>query len=393
MMSDYIPKSDIEQSKEIHRSEQDLIHSFGSGLENVSKILDGLETDGTLGLSIRRYAADLANTVKNVALDLECGNNDEERGKFAQALLYDAKSQLEMEHVKSDSFAPAHADSNKSAAAAMVDLSEGDVIVAMNTAREILLDIEDVLRDISEDDAEEIADVGLTVAKMFLWALQNVQKQLLVSSHDSRQAQNSFEIEFLDEDINDCNANPNSSDRHNVERDPSRLRVLWPPIGPAVLSAASWGQEEAMKNPILSVGLAMALWPTALVASFVGVPILCFDWALQSGYDALQGQDVIVNIEKGASNLWQVGRLYFLVSKLVIKKSIRVGKRQIERKGGVGQVMQQVGDWTVDRVTHPVETAGMAWNSLKWGYSVVSDAACVIKNAALNQDDVSVNLM
>ena len=153
-------------------------------------------------------------------------------------------------------------------------------------------------------------------------------------------------------------------------------------------SAASWSREAAVKNPILSIALAMALWPAALIGAFVGAPLLAADWALQSGYNAVQDQPLVENVERGASNLFQVGKLYYLCSKLVVKQGIRVGKRQVERRGSVGKIVQDLGYWTVDRAMHPVETAGMAWNSLKWGAGAVVDGTNFVKDIATGKVSV-----
>ena len=127
----------------------------------------------------------------------------------------------------------------------------------------------------------------------------------------------------------------------------------------------------------------MALWPTAVVVAFIGTPILTIDYALQAGYNAVEDQPLIQNIERSAANLCQVGKLYFLVSKLMVKQSVRVGKRQIERRGGIHKVVEDLGHWTIDRVTHPIESAGMAWNTFNAGIGIVAEAISVVKDAAM----------
>ena len=52
---------------------------------------------------------------------------------------------------------------------------------------------------------------------------------------------------------------------------------------------------------------------------------------------------------------------------------MRVGKRQLDRRGGLGKVAQDVCGWTIDRALHPIETAGQAWNGLMWGAFFVID--------------------
>jgi hypothetical protein len=167
-----------------------------------------------------------------------------------------------------------------------------------------------------------------------------------------------------------------------------RIRVLWPPIGPSILSVASWGKDEAVKHhPILSIAITMSLWPTAFILAFIGAPIIAFDYALQSGYGALEDHHapLIQNVEQGAANVVQIGKLYFLISKLMVKQSIQVGKRHIERRGGVQQVAQDGGSWALDRAIHPVESVGMAFNTLKTGTGMVVDAASFVKDVATRE--------
>ena len=452
--SHQIPLSDIEQSNQEMKSLETAVSSIGDAFDHASQMLDDLEQNGMLGPAIRRYAADLAVVVGNVARDLE-GTKDED---WAKALIDDAKSQLALEtttttattattttiatqnHIQntkefenkndvhvhehatqnnnnnnnnnnnrdndgpSRSTAQSHCNENaimmpspmsSSAAAAITELNEGEIIDAMESARFILLDIEEALKDISEDDAEEIADVALVVAKMFLWGLQSVQKQAVktIRNHDTfdmPSQKTSISIEMIDDgenneqkDSQNKNTRATSNPKPNNEGiDEERLRVLWPPIGPAVASVASWGKEEATKNPILSVALAMALWPAALLVAFIGVPFLAMDFALQSGYNAMENQPLIKNMEKGAANLYQVGKLYFLISKLFVKQSIRVGKRQIQRRGGIEQIAQDVSSWTIDRALHPIETAGMAINAIKGGTGLAIEAISFVKDVA-----------
>jgi hypothetical protein len=153
---------------------------------------------------------------------------------------------------------------------------------------------------------------------------------------------------------------------------------------------ASWTKDEALKRPILSIALAMTLWPSALIGAFIGAPILAADWCIQSGYEKFKNTSVIETAEVSASNLIQVGRFYFLCSKLVVKQSVRVGKRQIERRGGIEQVARDIGDWTLDRVLHPVSTAGMIWDGAKWCAVAAIESATFVKDLATGEAKIPV---
>ena len=193
----FVPKSDLEEIQSTENPScsgdnaaiEEAVTNIGSALAQVSQLLEELENDGMLGSAIRRFAADLADSVGNVARDLDNGQDHQDKKQmWARALLQDAKDQLLLENelnVSSSSIVrdDHHAgnqmiNGGMTAARAISELSENDLVEAMNATRTILLDIEDALRNISEDDAEEIAEVGLAVAKIFLWGLQNIHSQI-----------------------------------------------------------------------------------------------------------------------------------------------------------------------------------------------------------------------
>ena len=53
-------------------------------------------------------------------------------------------------------------------------VNENDILQALSGASTLLRDVESAFRDICKDDAEEIADVGLTLARLFLMSLQSI---------------------------------------------------------------------------------------------------------------------------------------------------------------------------------------------------------------------------
>jgi hypothetical protein len=400
MESNNVLKSDVEKSNEQEQIIDETLTTIGDALNHASQMLDGLENDGILGSAIRRYAADIATSVGIVARDLECGEDEESRKKWARALIDDAQSQLALEAEGThsadptqpratqtgDSLVPLSPPNEMSAAKAVSELSENDVMDAMAVARTILLDVEDALMSISEDDAEEIADVGLLVVKMFLYGLQNVHSQITPNMIKSgfKEADASMDIEILDDDGNETGEHISSG---QGQRRDERMRILWPPIGPAFISIASWGKDSAVKNPILSIALGMTLWPAAVIGAFISGPILAADWCLQSGYEAVKDQIFVETAEKSATNLYNVGKFYFLVSKLMVKQSCRVGKRQIHRRGGIEKIAKDAGGWTVDRALHPIESAGMLWNSAKWSAGKVVEGVEFVKDAGRRRED------
>lgn len=393
-----IPKTDLEEVYETD-SIQEGLDTIRDALQKASQLLDDLEREKMLGRALRRFAGELADAVGNVANDLNCDGMEENRRDWARAMLVDAQSELKLQSSDENQI---HWDNrvdhqlthvrfqDNSAARSLSILSENEIITAIDMAQSILIDIEESLRNISEDDAEEIAEVGIVVAKMFVWSLQNFHSQLspnLLKGTQTSHSQSLGFVEVIEEQSEDSLSQ--HSDR-NSPANPHRFRCLWPPIGPATLSLASWGKDEAMKRPILSIALAMTLWPSALIGAFIGVPILAADWCLQSTYDTLKDTPLIESAEMGASNLLEVGRFYYLCSKLVVKQSVRVGKRQIERRGGIEHVARDVGDWTIDKILHPIATMGMMLDTAQWCVGAAVGSALFIKDLATGEVQIPV---
>ena len=115
----------------------------------------------------------------------------------------------------------------------------------------------------------------------------------------------------------------------------------------------------------------MARCGAVVLTIFGVVPILTLDYTLYTPIhicDALskqeQTQPLVHTIENGAvnENLYQVDKLYFLVSKLFVKQSIRVGKCQIKRRSGIHQIVGDASHCSVDRIRNPMESVGMDMN-------------------------------
>jgi hypothetical protein len=393
---------------------------IGRALDAADTTLSNIESDGTLGPALKRVCNELADTINHVASEIG-KQSEEERRRFARACLEDARNELALlesvEALSPASSSESSEDANNdglpvdhrrapSAAEKMSSITEEEMAEAVTSAQSILLDVEDVLRSVGDDEAEEIAEVGIAVARMFIWSLQSIQHsvspQLLAGTEEDRRMaeqrvkggdDKGLQIELLDDDEESVDGVKNNDlgDAQALPPPPAptsrdrRMRVLWPPLGPAVASVASWGADRASNKPILSVALGLALWPAAIVAAFIGAPLVAVDHAVQSTYDANKDSSVIEAAERGAANLYQVGKLYYLCSKLVIKQSIRVGGRQIHRRGGLGAVACDVGGFAIDRALHPIETASWAWNGVKWGAGTLLEAAAFVKDVATGE--------
>lgn len=160
---------------------------------------------------------------------------------------------------------------------------------------------------------------------------------------------------------------------------PGRFRVLWPPLLPAIQQAGQHCVHQAQEHPLPATAIGLVCGPAAITtAVIIGPSVLVGDWAIQSTYNALSDTPLIETIEKAAANALQVTRLGILCSKLAIKQGVTVGEKQIQRRGGVNKICCDVIDGAVDRVMHPVETIGMAWNGMFWIGGMVRDTVGIM---------------
>jgi hypothetical protein len=268
-----------------------------------------------------------------------------------------------------------HSPSNEHAQALteLSKLSQEDVVSAIQVAGTLLRDVEAVLRAIEVDEAEEIADVALTVAHLFIASLQSVHSTLTPEDLTKNSTRSghlhglspSSQIEMIDdenEEQQETTVTATTSSKKRVDR----MRVLWPPLGPAVSSALDWGKDAASHQPVLAAALGLTLWPAALVTACMGAPLVLADGFVQDLYRNFHDSPVVEGMELCAAQLYQTGRLSLLCGKLVGRQTLRIASRQVKRHGGAENIARNLGGMAVERVTHPVETLCMAWDGISW---------------------------
>jgi hypothetical protein len=385
--------SDLEDAALADQSHDDaaqqILNQMGEMLSQADGALDNLEKEDVLGSAIVRGCQDLADAIGGVASHLD-QQSDEDRRALAQACLEDAQNTLLLQE---EAFASSSRDTipmgtlerrSTSELQEFSQLSEDDMMNALSAAKSLLQDVEATLRAIDQDEAEEIADVALTVARLFIASMQSIHST--IRPHDltgatnvhSRSLEPSDRIEILNDDYNGVGDTEESSAEEKSKSSAKRkrldhLRVLWPPLGPVVASACNWGKEAAEKQPFLAVALGLILWPAAAITIMVGAPLVLVDGFTQDLYNNFQDSPVMRGIERSAAQLYHTGRLNFLVCKLVGRQTFRVASRQVKRRGGVGKIAQDLGGMTVDRLTHPKETVEMAWGGISWGVGILRD--------------------
>jgi hypothetical protein len=391
--SSYPMTSDVAEAnmsrREHESAAEHAIEVIGSVLDNADDFLAQLESNDMLGSAIVRRCEELADLIGNLAGEMEA-QNDQERRIMAQACLQDAQAAAAAD-------ACSEHDSGAGPRQELTSLSEDEMVHAISGAQVLMRDVEAALRSIDRDEADEIASVALTVARLFILSLKSIQstmtpEQLLGmggTDTSSRSLEFSNRIEILDENY-DVTLNVETQGLAEAPtavakgRRIDRVRALWPPLGPAVVSAAHWGKEEAAKKPLLAVALGLTLWPAAIITTLIGTPIVLADTVVQHVYNSFSGGPIIQTVERGAAQIFHAGRLSFLSSRLVIG---RVVSRQVKRHGGVGQLAQNVGGALLERVTHPIETAGMLWDGVCVGAGVIFDGARVLQEAVERHRD------
>ena len=349
--------SDLDMVQKREDAAQHALEEMQKLMTNANNFLGDVESEGMLGTAIIRGCQELADAVGELATDLE-QHNDEQA--LARACLEDCQRDEDSQEL-------------------VQGVSETDMIQALAGAKDLLRDVEASLRSIDQRDAEEIADVALTLAKLFVMSLQDVLSQIDAKKPAIRARSNSFSdrIEVLgDGDDEPLLLLDEQTDEPKLDADSSkRVRCLWPPLGPAVVTTCEWSKNEATKQPLLAAALGLTMWPAAIVAAFFGPPIILADTLVQHVYNHFSEAPLITALERGAAQVVQATKLGVLCSGLVARQTLRVAGRQVERQGGWDKIAKNVGHAALDRVTHPIETVCMAWDGVKLGAGAVKDAA------------------
>lgn len=417
-------EEDLALQQKQHDAAEEILKAIGGVLQGADSNLTNLEQNvDLLPTAILRKCQELADGIGDLAGRLEEHSPEEQRA-LARACAQDFQQldasfaaagqhslELQANRSSDDGDAPATPDimdlrsqedrvmknkSSPSSSSSPTSLlstttpTEDEFLQAIQGAATLLRDVEAAFREISETDAEDIADAALTLARLFLISLQNVHETLtphdllaMESSSSPRSMKNNNNnssshvvIEELDENgenkSSDDDENKSSSSKPRYKQS-GRVRVLWPRLGPHVANALDWGKEAATQRPLLAVALGLTLWPAAIAATFVGGSFVLADHVVQDIYQYFQDGPLLSNLEQGAAQLLQAGKLSIVLSLVVGKQTWRVVQRQVKRRGGVEQIAHSVTEAAIERVTHPIETLGMAWNGLAWGVSTVTD--------------------
>jgi hypothetical protein len=388
-MERVMPLSDLDEDRDnggpfalMVPAEEQMVEELGKFLDAADNQLFEWERDNGVVISdaIYRGSQELARAVGIVAEQLESQSDDDLRA-IAEACrddvhahclaLQDESQQQEKENTVHKSLLPPSPN----------DLPD-DFAPVLRGVAVLLRDVQATLSAVERSEAEEVADVALIAARLFVTSMQS-----WYHSNETREAlqstkTNGMVIQELPFDEDDCSESLQPSDeeqdRYNSSKPRSsaaqkqqrflfqRFRVLWPPLGPQVQQACAWGQQAATEQPVLAVALGLILWPTAVVAACIVPPALLADHVLQNVYESGKDGPLVTTLEGGAANVAQSARLAFVSSRFVVRQGLRIANRQADRHGGWPGLAQACLGWTVDRVLHPVATLQMVGDGLQW---------------------------
>ena len=398
-------------------SEADVVNLIGTWLDAADAQLEAWEedslasnnNDSILGSALYRGSQDLAHAVGQLASELE---------QQAEDLQQDTEKHAELQAMALDMHAHCLALHQEVASSGLLE-NEGAERSARNDSQAIMLppppdedfvrqvikstavflrDVEATLLTLERYEAEDIADAALTVARL---VVDNLWQASYQAQHHvvARRSGGGVTIEELPEDDHENTqytsrqisssspkTSPHAPPRRRRRRPPrhkERLRVLWPPLAPALGQAVQWGQAAAVENPVVATAIGLLCWPTALAAVIVAPPLLAADHILQGAYQHLQQHGPFVPaLERGAATAYHTARCTALTGRLVARQTARLIHRNVvERHGGDWtHVAQELAGAAVDRITHPVETLGTIWQAVCWTKDRVMDVVAQLQD-------------
>ena len=416
-----------------------LLANFINTAESTLNDITERESSGqkVLGPGIVRVCRDLADDIELMAKQLHKGHLQSSRRVFEQMKDNEVGNNLDEEEKTSkeiidDTYNKVLAMSKSESISSLQ--SHEEFMTTLSTTHSLLIDMAAALRAINHREAQELGEVALEVARMFVYSLNMVQKNLiqmtLANDHASKEPSGNDDadpipnscavpikarggkqhrvtfsssmsskslgpvVEILGEEekkeeastptrtvftsskLSPIPASPDHTLRSlSPIKSPGRVRVLWPPVLPILSEAGMYCINGAKENPIPAAAVSLTFGPVAIItAGIAGPPILIADWAVQTSYDALSEHTPIIgHVERGAANAMQIAKLGILCSKLVVKQGIQVCERQVERRGGVGRICADVVDGAVDMASHPIETSCKAFDGLLWGVGALAN--------------------
>ena len=252
---------------------------------------------------------------------------------------------------------------------------------------DLLTDLEQALRSVDTQDANDLAEAAITVGYIGLAALHHCHSQIVVIAGPTTQehirgvsrqrvlqeSPNITRIYDGDNEIDNTTAttvptgsplstNTTTSTTYQPYR-PKRVRCLWPPLQPMAHHILHYTQEELLtpKQPIyITAPILLFGWPFLVTTAVVGSGMVVTDQLLQHMYSNVQDHPIVVTCEMSLASALQTMKLGYLTTKAVAKPTIRVVQKQIQRHA------PQVQESLHYHIHHPIETVQSTVRNVAW---------------------------
>ncbi len=294
--------------------------------------------------------------------------------KTASRLLDDFVSHIQSTPDAIDDMVSKILSNGQESSAEEQDALQANLSALIASSPPILTDISASLSSITASEAVEIADVGAGISCVTIavarHALQKVDVDRVVDA--VMEGPGLGGVQLLDDEGNEIQSPGRGSPEERGEVEAPDLSnaprvpiVFWPPLTRAILDQSSPDsplRSFVSGNKALSFLLSLMLLspPSLLLGAILLPPVLVTDTIAQSAYSSLKSAypNSIANVEISTAQVIEVIKLYVLLAKIFTKTSLRITKRQIERRGGLANIAKDAAFKAMDAAAHPIRTAG-----------------------------------
>lgn len=405
--------SDVESAS---RKQQQLVSDMQNMLLNFSVVIDNLEgqlsvlDERKVGEKFKAAVDDIAGMLDGFGRDIEARGEGGRRemareairrhkelgqkmtGSARRAASDDVLSEEEQEHYDAldrDRERDSDSDHDHDPFTAGSPPDEDKVYEALTLTPSLMADVSAALRSLTTDEATELTEVAVTVTYIALAAARAALSSFDVAldaektgggnpnAASGRPGSSSLSasfggVELLDDEGRALPPTPEQNKQTSARGDKIRVNrlgkrmplVFWPRLAPLLTSDLP-AYVVSCFGPVLSVFMFLIMSPGLMVATFLATPLLLADEVLHKTYTFFKtgGRESprLVQLEQLAHKGYEIGRLYYLVSRLAVKQGVRVVKRQTARRGGVKGLVAWGAGKAVNIAMHPIETAKWVW--------------------------------
>jgi len=230
-------------------------------------------------------------------------------------------------------------------------MSRAEALAGMRMVETVLSDVRTALNEVSREEIEEVAELGLAVARMAVTVAQTAARQLKRTADQN--VRHEFERVRIEE-VSDDSSTTATERGSSCSRTAHPRRYIWQALWPQVKSLPSTITRPWLAaQPPVALAFAVITSPVLFwIFVFLMPPLLFLDEVLQRLYTWKQEQ-----VETLSDSTVQVSKLAYLTARLTVRQSWRVARSQLKR-GMAGRTVGQVlKEWLSDPVG-TLQTAG-----------------------------------